>query len=134
MKKFTQLFLALLVLTVAGTATQASDPPGEAEDKNAPKNTLRWTTAGEFDNFGFDVFRATDKEGPFKLRTVDPIPGAGTTDLTHKYIWVDKEIDPTVTYYYYVESISLGGIREHFTPVITAPAKSPRTKTDASPD
>jgi len=131
MKGFAGILVASLALATAIPGLGASDPPTDQTattretDKKVPKNTLRWTTAGELENFGFDVYRATDKDGPFKLRTVDPIPGAGTTDLTNKYVWVDKKIDPAVTYYYYVESISLSGVREHFTPIIKAPAKQP---------
>ena len=132
MNRIACALVATLTLAVAGPGFKASDPPKE---KTALKNTLRWTTAGEQENFGFDVYRATRKDGPFKLRTVDPIPGAGTTDLTNKYVWVDEKIDPAVVYYYYVESISLNGVREHFTPVITAPAKNPPNKqTDAKPE
>ena len=60
-----------------------------------------------------------------ELMTADPIPGAGTTDLPSKYVWVDESIDPARAYYYYVESISMSGHREHFTPIIKAPAKTP---------
>ena len=136
MKRIAHAVFASLALSLIGPVVAASDPPkstedgGSAEEAKPIKNTLRWTTAGEIENFGFDVYRATDKEGPFKLRTVDPIPGAGTTDETNKYVWVDDKIDPTTTYYYYVESISLSGVREHFTPVITAPAKRPAKKAE----
>jgi hypothetical protein len=41
------------------------------------------------------------------------------------YQYADTDIDPTKAYYYYVESISLKGVREKFTPVIKAPAKRP---------
>lgn len=131
MTRIVDAFVATVAIVVAASGFAVS---GEPEEKPVLKNTLRWTTAGESENFGFDVYRATDKDGPFKLRTVDPIPGAGTTDLTHQYVWVDEKIDPAVTYYYYVESISLSGVREHFTPIITAPAKYPPTQADAKPE
>lgn len=102
-------------------------PPPAAEEPEEPeyKNTLRWTTASEVDNFGFDVYRGDHEDGPFERLTESPIPGAGTTDLTTDYTWEDHEIDPRRVYYYYVESISLQGVREQFTPIIRAKAKLP---------
>jgi hypothetical protein len=54
-----------------------------------------------------------------------PIAGAGTLDEPSYYQYVDTDIDPSKPYFYYVESISLKGVREKFTPVIKAPAKRP---------
>lgn len=87
------------------------------------KNTIRWTTASEVDSFGFDVFRGEREEGPFERLNAKPIAGAGTSDESHAYVWVDETIDPTKEYFYYVESISIDGVREKFTPVNRARAK-----------
>lgn len=113
---------------VAGCAStdadQVESTPAPAEEK-PPVNTLKWTTASEVDNFGFDIYRSVAKDGPFERITAEPIPGAGTTDEPQKYVFADAEIDPTRDYFYYIESISLGGIREKFSPVIRSPAKRP---------
>ena len=93
-------------------------------------NTLKWTTASEVDNFGFDIYRSLNEDGPFDRITDDPLPGAGTTDEPQNYVFVDSEIDPTKDYYYYIESISLGGVREVFSPVIRSPAKRPVEDSD----
>ena len=89
------------------------------------RNTVRWTTASEVDSFGFDVFRGESAEGPFLRLNAKPIAGAGTSDESHSYAWVDETIDPAKDYYYYVESISIDGLREKFTPVQRARAKLP---------
>ena len=110
----------------AAQDTSAQDEPGKAAadaGENPLKNTLRWTTATEVDNFGFDVYRGRTKDGPFERVTGDPIPGAGTSDVATRYVYHDVKIEPGVEYYYYVESISMGGERKAFTPVIKAPAK-----------
>jgi hypothetical protein len=86
---------------------------------------VKWSTATELDNFGYDVYRGESLEGPFVRITEQPIEGAGTTDEPSYYEYVDDTIDPGRPYWYYVESISMGGIRERFTPVIEAPAKRP---------
>lgn len=93
-------------------AVPASEPPA-----GPFKNTIRWTTASEVDNFGFDVFRSTAEEGPFEKINPEVIEGAGTTDEPTSYRYVDDTIDPRQTYFYYVESISMSGDREQFTPV-----------------
>ncbi len=104
------------------------DPPAAAPETTEPEtysNTLRWSTASEVDNFGFDVYRGESEEGPFERLTESPIEGAGTSDLTNRYSWIDDTIDPYKTYFYYVESISLQGVREQFTPIIRAKPKLP---------
>ena len=107
-----------------GTEAVASTAPETPDDKPLV-NTLKWTTASEVDNFGFDIYRGIGEDGPFERITADPVPGAGTTDEPQKYIYLDEDIDAGRVYYYYIESISLGGIRETFSPIIKAPAKRP---------
>jgi pyruvate/2-oxoglutarate dehydrogenase complex dihydrolipoamide acyltransferase (E2) component len=132
---------ALLILALPGCRTanpatpaapaappaqpQAAAPQPAAAEPERYENTLRWSTASEVDNFGYDVYRATTAEGPFERITRDPVAGAGTTDVPQLYSYVDSSIDPHQAYYYYVESISFSGVRERFTPVITAKPKLP---------
>ncbi len=83
------------------------------------------------DNFGFDVYRADAEDGPFERLTESPIEGAGTTDLTTSYVFEDTTIEPNREYFYYVESISLQGVREDFTPIIRAKPKLPKGSEEA---
>ena len=125
------LALAMMALSCSTSAPPAAgQPEGQpvVENENtAPKkqlvNTIRWTTASEVENFGFDVYRSTSEDGPFERITPDPIPGAGTTDEPQSYVYVDDTIDPTVGYYYYLESISMQGVRERFSPINYSPPK-----------
>jgi hypothetical protein len=115
----------------AGQGQPVESPVVREEPADEPVvNTLKWTTASEVDNFGFDIYRSLNEDGPFDRITDDPLPGAGTTDEPQKYVFVDSEIDPTKDYYYYIESISLGGVREVFSPVIRSPAKRPVEDSD----
>ncbi|MGH8174521.1 MAG: hypothetical protein ACREPX_15385 [Rhodanobacteraceae bacterium] len=114
----------------ADKAAAATPPPeGDCGDQSAVAadqriaNTARWSTASEQDSFAFDVYRGDAEKGPFVKLTKDAIPGAGTSDETHKYEYRDDSIDPCKEYWYYVESISTKGNREKFTPVFHAPAK-----------
>ncbi len=109
-------------------APSAQVPPAQepgAGPDDSLHNTLRWQTATEVDNFGFDIFRADNEEGPFEKINGDPVAGAGTVDEPQSYVYVDRTNDPTRAYYYYVESISMANVREHFTPVLRAKAKTP---------
>lgn len=110
------LSLVLLVLLASPLALFAGDEAQAAEDEK-PSKTIKWATASEVDNFGYDVYRSEKEDGPFDRLTEDPIEGAGTTDEPSYYKFVDDTIDPRKDYYYYVESISIHGERERFTPV-----------------
>jgi len=106
-------------------ATTHAAPAPAAEAQEPLVNTLRWTTASEVSNFGFDIFRGESEDGPFERVTSSPIPGAGTVDEPQSYVWVDSDIDPTRDYWYYIESISMDSVRERFSPIIKAAAKRP---------
>lgn len=117
---------SIAVLAIFGSilAWPAEGRPAQAEEPAPkPSNTLRWTTASEVDNFGFDVYRGGAEEGPFVRLTSEPIPGAGTVDEPQSYSFVDDTIDPSEAYWYFVESISMSGVRERFTPVFRAAPK-----------
>jgi hypothetical protein len=119
----------------AGPAAAPAEPagtPAAPAPAEPPFNRLKWSTASEVDNFGFDIYRSTSEEGPFERLTVQPIPGAGTVDEPRYYEYKDTAIDPGVDYYYYVESISVDGIRETFSPIIRAPAKGQKVAPGAS--
>ncbi len=138
--------LALLVLALAGAACSTTrdsltaSPPAEetptaetptaetpAAEAEAPTyaNTIRWKTASALDNFGFNVYRAESPDGPFVQINPRTIDGAGTSDEIHAYKFVDREIDPYKPYFYYVESISMSGDSERFTPVGKVEPKIP---------
>jgi hypothetical protein len=102
-----------------------SQPSGEGETEETYANTLRWKTASEVDNFGFDIYRSISEEGPFERITEEPVAGAGTTDEPQSYVWVDDAIDPSRGYHYYIESISMAGVRERFSPVVFIGPKKP---------
>lgn len=106
-------------------AETASEETASAPVEPSPtSNAIRWTTASEVGNYGYDVYRADSPAGPFERLTEQPIPGAGTTDTPSHYEYVDDTIVPGREYYYYVESISAEGERHRFTPVRRAPPKT----------
>ena len=128
------LFLAV-ISGCASTSTQdAAKPSSEAsaseatvptEESEPLTNKLKWSTASEVDNFGYDIYRSTSEDGPFTRITKDPIPGAGTTDEPSSYVYIDDTNDPALGYYYYIESISMQGVRERFSPISYVGPKRP---------
>lgn len=109
----------------AAPAPAASSPAADRAPAVPIRNTIRWKTASEVENYGFDVYRGLAEEGPFERITTSPVPGAGTVDEPHSYQFVDEQIEPGVAYWYYVESITMQGVREKFTPTFKAPVKTP---------
>ena len=57
---------------------------------------LQWRTAGESNNLGFEVQRSLDGKS---FARIGFVPGAGSTNSTHSYSFVDNEV--TVARYYY---------------------------------
>lgn len=122
MHRLSSLFLLVLLSACASSPpVRHADTPAQA----APviENVIRWSTASEVDNFGYDVFRGPTEEGPFARVNDAPIAGHGTTDVPQNYEFRDTSIAPNTAYFYYVESISLQGDRERFTPVFQSRPK-----------
>ncbi len=111
------VFVLLALSFLSPVAAQEAETEAAEEDPTY-KNFIRWATASEEKNFGFDVYRAEAEEGPYDRLTEKPILGAGTTDEPSHYEFVDKQVDPYKTYWYYVESISMEGERERFSPYV----------------
>ena len=105
-------------------ATEESPEKAEAR-KTWLRNRIRWSTASEVDNFGYDVYRSLEEKGTFAKVNTKPILGHGTTDEPQSYEFYDDTIDEGIAYWYYVESISIDGEREIFTPIFQAKAKFP---------
>jgi len=129
-----RMLIVVLTVTVLSCSTSGPSTKNQPEAQPAPVtedaaatkqlvNTIRWTTASEVENFGYDIYRATSEDGPFERITVEPIPGAGTSDEPQSYVYVDDTIDPSQGYYYYLESISMQGVRERFSPINYSPPK-----------
>lgn len=122
MRRLTPLIL-LVLLGACASSPPVSHSDSAAQAAQAIENVIRWSTASEVDNFGYDVFRGPTEEGPFERVNDSPIAGHGTTDVPQNYEFRDTSIAPNTAYFYYVESISLQGDRERFTPVFQSRPK-----------
>lgn len=119
--------LPLCVLPLWGCASKTASPrthpeiaQESAHDRAAESESpvvLRWSTATEFERYGYHVYRGADPDGPFERLTDESIPAAGSTDLPQHYRFEDRTARPGSVYFYFVESVSTSGERERFTPV-----------------
>lgn len=121
------LAAAVSLLPAGACRTVAPEPepaagngPSAQRGEEAPRSVLRWRTASEIANFGFDVYRSRSPDGPFRRITELPIAGAGNADTPRSYSYADLDVEACEVYFYYVESISMEGEREPFTPVVRA--------------
>ena len=129
--KFVQVAVAVLV--AAPAFAQAPASPAPAASPKALSNTIKWSTASEVENFGYDVFRGDKEEGPFTKLNSRIIAGAGTVDEPRFYQYVDETIEVGREYWYFVESVSMAGVREKFTPVFKSKAKDAEGKAMSTP-
>ena len=82
------------------------------------KPTLYWTTQSETDNIGWNIYRTKNDDNFVNASKINIqlISGYGTTSEPHDYIYED-EIEyaiPGDTYWYWLESIDLGGVINHY--------------------
>ncbi len=70
---------------------------------------LQWKTESETNNLGFNVFRSNSNilSGASKIN-IDIISGTNTATV-QTYNFVDNEIEPDATYYYWLEIVDING-------------------------
>ena len=78
---------------------------------------IRWTTESSVDNAGFNLLRGTSLQEPFTKINPALIAGAGTTGEARVYTFTDATAKPGVVYYYRLEEVSLGGVRQRLATV-----------------
>lgn len=72
---------------------------------------LRWRTASEVNNLGWDIYRSESKNGTYIKITATMIPGAGTSAETHDYQFIDNDVEAGKIYFYYLEDTDFHGRR-----------------------
>jgi hypothetical protein len=58
---------------------------------------LRWTTATELNNYGFDIERAASKDGAYEV--LGFVDGFGTSNTEHEYVFEDTKPAAGTSYY-----------------------------------
>src|SRR5438552_15830682 len=117
MKALRLLSLVFGLVFASTIAAEEASKPASAPD-NRPKVTLKWSTASEVDNYGFNIMRGDDEKGPFKAINEKIIPGPGNSDTPKEYLFEDFGVVKGKTYHYYIESVSTTGVHEKFSPTL----------------
>ena len=73
---------------------------------------IRWITESSLENAGFNLLRGESRPGPFTQINRGLIAGAGTTGERQTYTFTDSAAKPRVSYYYRLEEVSFGGVRQ----------------------
>lgn len=108
-----------LLLTVAGALLTA----WAVYALSNPTVIVRWSTATEFETAGYAVYRGESPEGPFEKISDALIPAAGDPISGGDYEFVDREVEPGVTYYYMLEEVELSGGTNREGPVVSTAAR-----------
>ncbi len=95
------------------SATSQGDAPKIAP----PQAVLRWQATQEKQTYGYLVYRSESREGPF-LRVGTTIVRAKGGEAVHSYEFIDDDVLPGNTYFYYLDQISLNGIKSRFSGVL----------------
>ena len=82
---------------------------------------LQWTTFSEIENDGFEIWRSIDNDQDFQYlagyQNNPALVGAGNSNTTHEYSYLDNDIRDGHTYYYQLWDVSFGGERVSHAPV-----------------
>jgi hypothetical protein len=78
---------------------------------------LTWEARQEKDTYGYIVYRSDRREGPFR-RLNPEILRVSTAAGPHVYTFLDEQVEPGHTYYYYLESMGRGGTKSRLSAVM----------------
>lgn len=83
---------------------------------------LQWTTQSETDLLGFNILRATEEDLAQAI-VLNPVLVSDGVSLGSQttYSFTDQELDPGITYYYWLQSVELGGCCDYFGPLSFRP-------------
>ena len=79
---------------------------------------ISWEVRQEQDTYGYLVYRADRREGPFRRVNRDILKVSSGPE-PHAYSYTDDQVVPGRTYYYYLESIGRGGTKSRLSGVMT---------------
>ncbi|HID37921.1 MAG TPA: T9SS type A sorting domain-containing protein [Calditrichaeota bacterium] len=83
-------------------------------ETEADKNIIKWETASELNNLGFDLYKAFNESGnlqnlSFSKLNLELIEGKGNASYGSEYTFTDKNVYLPGYYWYYLEDISTTG-------------------------
>jgi len=94
-----------------------TDDPDTAplQDATTTSCDLQWITSGEFDTWGFHIWRSEAEQRDTAIRVTDSSVLSGASGGL--YGMIDEEADPTMPYYYWLEETELDGSTNFHGPI-----------------
>lgn len=93
-------------------------PPPVTGKPGERRARLVWDASQEDQTFGYLVYRADRREGPFLRLNARVVP-VGRGPAPRHYTYEDDTVTPGRSYYYYLESVSNAGIKARLSGVVT---------------
>lgn len=87
---------------------------------------LGWKARNESGTYGYLVYRSDKASGPFVRVSRKIIPAVGGDGEVRSYSFVDEDVRPDRTYYYYLDAVDTGGLKKRFTEVKARQASAAR--------
>jgi hypothetical protein len=86
--------------------------------------TLKWRAASEIGVYGYLIYRAEDRAGPFQRvnETIVRVPADGASE--HSYTYTDDDVVPGQTYFYYLDAVSTQGVKQRFSGILSKEGSS----------
>ncbi len=98
---------------------------------------LRWQTASELNNQGFEIYRSYTRDKGFELidshTTNDNLKGAGTSSNAHNYFFTDYNVFNNQQYWYKLVDISFSGQSREHGPIYATPTAALITENPDQP-
>ena len=105
-----------------GPSVPPSPPPApKAESRSASgagPARLHWNAGNDGSIYGYVVYRADDRAGPYVRISPGIIHARRDAAADHRYEFEDAAVEKGKTYYYYVDTIDKHSRRERFVPVL----------------
>jgi hypothetical protein len=127
-RRFAVLLLGVSSLAAGQSASTATPVSVSAPATSAVSPAvLEWRAAKEEGVYGYLVYRADDREGPFRRLGTAIVHVSQDPGEVHSYRFADTTVEAGKTYYYYLDTISRRGEKSRFSGVVTkvVPAASP---------
>jgi hypothetical protein len=93
-------------------------PPPVTGKPGERRARLVWDASQEDQTFGYLIYRADRREGPFLRLNARVVP-VGRGPAPRHYTYEDDTVTPGRSYYYYLESVSNAGIKARLSGVVT---------------
>ena len=85
---------------------------------------LTWQTESEVNCLGFFVLRSIIQDSVYVRLTNKIIKGAGSSSSLREYVYLDKQVENEITYYYKLEEKATDGASTLYGPVSATPSLS----------